>query len=226
MGDIFEKLGIYDLLAVLLSGGCIMLSTVMAGCLIGGVSIEYPLQYLQSDYAWIILIVDYFLGMLFQEIGSILYKECLFPDDEILKRTLNELGTTHESLTQVEKDAIYNIVQKKLNLDREPNEVEVYACCRAYTLSGDQKGKANLDQAIAGMGRSLSVYFCSLSLFLLGAFLATLKRPPKRYDLIVLSVISFLGALLFYERCLRFTKMRYIEIVRSFYYDSMKNRGH
>ena len=68
MDKIFERLGIYDILGVLLSGICMTVTTI---CLL---HVFYPINgidYFNID-AWHFLLISYAVGLVFQELANFL----------------------------------------------------------------------------------------------------------------------------------------------------------
>ena len=216
MESFFEKIGIYDLLAVFLSGACIILSTVCAW----SIALQIPLKdisiFFTNDYSLMLVVASYFVGLVFQEIGSFVYKNWLCPNDTLLKKALNTFGTTHEHLTEVEKETITEVAKRELGISCALNDTELYAYCRSRLIFDEKMGKANQEQAIAAMSRSLSLHFIFLSVL---AFCWTLLPSVNQTAVFLIAVASVVLSLLLRKRCLRFIEMRYIEILRGFYCD-------
>lgn len=227
MGDFFEKLGIYDLLAVLLSGACIVLSSVFTIVFIGMISLEKIKPYLKNDYSLIFLIASYFIGLIFQELSSFLHRKIFCRKDKLLERALkistHQGNHTHEELTREEFDSIRNAFLKESYLSNQSNNTVLYAYCKARLISDGKMGKADRDQAIAGMSRSLSLYYFLLSCALL---LLTLCHSLVSYRIAMFcsAILFLLVSVLLYERYCRFAKMRYIEILRGFYSDFVQKQ--
>ena len=87
MDEILKKLGVYDLVAVLLTGICINVLTYLT------------IDYLFPDIAnkWIVrndLIIfgvsSYLLGVIFQEIGSLINSRTIDKDNKLLKRVFDD----------------------------------------------------------------------------------------------------------------------------------------
>lgn len=163
MSKILDKLGIYDLVAVLLSGISISTFTILVLQLIYKIQIDTNLQ---VNETLLFFVLSYFLGLIFQEISSFIQKKSTHKNNRLLKAALK---TSSNSLDK--------------------------------------------DQSISSMGRSLSLYFALLAfVVLINSFFqpSTVK--------IILVIISVCFAILLQYRCIRFAKLRYINIFRTFYY--------
>lgn len=121
---------------------------------------------------------------------------------------------SHTYLTEVEKDGVYSYVINKLNLDDNVNNDNVvYNYCKYYLIENEETTRIDKDQSLSAMSRSLSLYFSLLSILM---FVSILFQPSLIKFVSI--IISLILAILFYYRCIRFAKLRYIYIFRAFYY--------
>lgn len=74
MSKILDKLGIYDLVAVLLAGISISTFTILVLQLIYKIPIDTNLQ---VNETLLFFVLSYFLGLIFQEISSFIQKKVL-----------------------------------------------------------------------------------------------------------------------------------------------------
>ena len=82
MSVILEKLGIYDLVAVLLTGINISIFTI---CVFKYIY-KYPIfMNWQIKESLFFLVISYFVGIIFQELGSIILKKVFFRNKIIWK---------------------------------------------------------------------------------------------------------------------------------------------
>lgn len=203
MDKILEKLGIYDLVGVIFTGLIISSLTKYIFMLLG-LSFEIDI-----NNTFQLLIISYFIGVVFQELGSKL--DCW----KILKTIFKPTNDLHISLSQKEIDYFMTEVYSKLKFDNNENHlVEIYNFCRSKNnndLNSDRK------QSLSGMARSLMIYFLFLSISLLICFLDTLNYRC----LIFSSIVGFL-CYLFYNRYVRFMKMKYVHVFRTYYYNNIQ----
>lgn len=212
---IFEKLGIYDLVVVLLSGISMLTFTFLILQTIYDIPIKIDSR---VNDTLSFLVISYFLGLVFQELGSILQKKITHKNNKLLKSALNTLNVMHTSLTKTEILSVYSYVVEKLNLiANEDNDNIVYNYCKFYIIKYGDTDKIDKDQYLSAMSRSLSLYFTLLTFIAIYdvIFVPSLKK-------LILIFISLLLAILLYYRCIRFAKLRYIYIIRTFYYEVVK----
>lgn len=210
MSDVLEKLGIFDLLAVLLTGVSVLTVSLLvfeAVCL-NAVEVE-----LETEKALPFFVLSYLCGIALQEIGSrmekqhfhggiwtVFERDMLAADDylsdtyQYLKKTLGAPESTEGT------DTHHNIV---------------YDYCKRYAQ--EKKATSQIDRftCICVMSRSLSLYFCLLAYVLL--LLAILDFSWLK----VLSLaISASLCVLFYRRFERFSEIRYRSVFQVYYYDN------
>ncbi|MBQ7681675.1 MAG: hypothetical protein IJT31_05645 [Oscillibacter sp.] len=216
MSDVLEKLGIFDLLAVLLTGVSVMTVSLLvfeAMCL-DSVDIE-----LDIEKALPFFVLSYLCGIALQEIGSLIEK----------KRFEGGIWTVFEKKTfkaNPPKEGYltdtYQYLKETLGAENAPEGADthsniVYDYCKRYAQ--DKKAMSQIDRftCVCVMSRSLSLYFCLLSGFLL--LLAVSDFSCLK---LLLFAISASLCVLFYHRFERFTEIRYLSVFQIFYYDNRK----
>lgn len=171
MNQVLDKLGIYDLVAVLLSGICIVTFSAIADKALFQSEL---LDSLKIDDTLIFLVVSYFVGLLFQEVGSALQKEIFQKNNNLLKRALDTAKVpTHQFLTSEEKNNVSQIIQKELALENPPDISLLYNYCKYYLVINGCMVSADKNQSISGLSRSLSLYFLVLFAFVGWMFLTS-----------------------------------------------------
>lgn len=204
MDKILEKLGVYDLASVLFSGVIIMSLTLKIAPFFNEkliVEVGNSLQF---------LVMSYFVGMVFQEIGS------LMSDKELLKSVFIESEDERLSLTKDESIYIKSTVGKKKESAIESDVFTIYNYCKMDYLKTLSNVELDRKKSIAGMARNLFCYFIVLLIASVFKFTYTFET---KY--IYFTIISIILSGLFYRRYNRFTKMRYVNILRTFYYTKM-----
>ena len=167
MNKILEKLGLYDLTVLLLTGMIITTLTVII--------LEYVFQFneagelFQVSETVLFLVISYFIGLVFQEIGSIAQKHIIHRNNGVLKRALKASYNSHYLLSEIEIKKINDFVKDKLQLDNiRGQESVVYNYCKSGLMQNGDMTKVDRDQYISSMSRSLSVYFGLIFIFTLG----------------------------------------------------------
>lgn len=218
MNQILDKLGIYDLVGVLLSGISITFFTMIVIWEGNPDLLNINLR-IQKDEMVPFLIISYFVGLVFQEISSILHKRIIYPENKLLRKTLYTKENSLKYITGYEIDKIYSYVENVLHISSESEKDEViYNYCKYYMVRKEKTANIDKDQSISGFSRSLSLYF-----FLLGVVLFVLEVfQIENKNLIV--VILLMISVLLYFRCIRFAKIRYSKVLRAFYYDVIANK--
>lgn len=215
MSRIFDKLGIYDLVAVLLSGICITTFSLFVDQIV----VQSQLSiFLKVEDTFSYLVISYFVGLVFQELSSLIHKQFIYKGNKLLLQVLNTSKKSHQTLTQEEKDGIIQIVQTELSLKTPPNEEIVYNYCKYYLIANEKTERADKDQSTFGMSRSMSLYLFGLSLFTACSAIMT-----HHIIYLICAVVIVALSVLLYFRCIRFAKMRYIHILRFFYYSFQRD---
>ena len=216
MSDVLEKLGIFDLLAVLLTGVSVLTVSLLvfeAMCL-DSVDIE-----LDIEKALPFFVLSYLCGIALQEIGSLIEK----------KRFEGGIWTVFEKKTfkanppkEGYLNDTYQYLKEKLGAENTPKGTDthnniVYDYCKRYAQ--EKKAMSQIDRftCVCVMSRSLSLYFCLLAGVLL--LLAILDFSCLKA---LLFAISASLCVLFYYRFKRFSEIRYRSVFQIFYYDNRK----
>lgn len=224
MEKAIDHLGIYDLMAVLFSGVCILVLSLL---------ILYPFNNLfeiikfEQEESLVFIIcfftISYFIGIIFQEVSSAITKKFYEKGEKILTHSFRPPKNEHGVLTLEESGEIEQIVSKELGLDLSScshKETIIYNYCKFHLISTSGMSSSNKDQSIAGLSRSLSLYFFIITVVFFISLL--LPNSKKIYCLIMFIISPALSALFFY-RYVRFLRYRYTFIFRSFYYQYIQN---
>lgn len=205
----FEKLGIYDLVAVLLSGVCITTFSILISEHFWK---EFYVEHLKFEDTAQFLIISYFVGVLFQEVGSLIQKRITQKNDKLLRSVVDTFEEENYFLSEEEKVGLYREVEKIL---KDPSPTALYNFCKFSELQAGSMARTDKDQSIAGMSRSLSLYF-----FLSSVCVAFCGNAESDLIFEGTSIMLVLGVLFCY-RSRRFAKMRYAYILRLHYYASL-----
>lgn len=211
MNQILDKLGIYDLVAVLLSGVCMVTFSVIADRLCFQCKLWGSLE---INETLLFLVVSYFMGLIFQEMGSLIQKKVFNRNNRLLMNALDSTkASNHQYLTTKEKDGVFQIVKTKLALENTPDISLIYNYCKYYLIANGEMVRADKNQSIAGLSRSLSLYFFVLFVGVCCKAIAEQSIMWFKCAIGILLLSIMLGF-----RSVRFIKMRYIDIIRTFYY--------
>lgn len=159
MNKILDKFGIYDLVAVLLSGISICTFSLLVLQLVYKIHIDIGLQ---VNETLSFIVISYFLGLIFQECGSLIQKK-IHKNNALLKKALKVSDESHILLTETEKNGVYAYVKSKLNLENDNDNV-VYNYCKFYIIENCDTTRIDKDQSLSAMSRSLSLYFMILAI--------------------------------------------------------------
>ncbi len=216
MDDILSKLGVYDLIGVLYTGIVISVCSWFLNDLYDIVQFEFVDNGINKTVQ--LLVVSYFLGLIFQEIGSLMCKKVFFPRNKLL---LMSMKTDKEEwqLSSSELDELEKLVSSKNDQAADDEQlVSLYNRCKYYHLQNCDTAKIDKDQSISAMSRSLFVYFGIVCIIIGIRFLA----DPSTI-LAIGFLISAGLALLMFERFKRFVGIRYVHILRAYLYRSKEN---
>ena len=234
VNKVLSKLGIYDLIVVLFTGILICTLTI-AMIIISGFSNLFSIfasENLKSYTSLIFLISSYFIGLMFQEIGSYEQRYITNKDNKLLKRALHTEDNSYVFLTEKELESIFEYVSQKIdckinnsnsqeNLDKYHINM-VYNYCRYYVVKNFDTSRMDRDQSLAAMSRSLHIYFMSTSIFTLIFFVVPLFFGFFFPTYLYLFIISVSTSVLMYFRNYRLAQLRYIYVFRLFYYFVVK----
>ena len=212
MDKILDKLGVYDLVAVLLSGISISTFTMLIVDRVYRLSIKFDAEI--NEYV-IFLVISYFIGLVFQEMGSLIQKKILYKDNGLLKKALQTSEKSSTYMTVEEKNRIYKSVTKKIGSN---NDNDVYNYCKFYVFNRCDTSRIDKDQSISAMSRSLSLYFVILTIILF--FIYFIQFDLTKF---IIMIITFSLSFILYNRSVRFTIIRYISIFRTYYYYNLQN---
>ena len=211
MSNILDKLGIYDIVAVLLAGINISTFSIMILQWIYKIPIDVNVQ---VNETLLFFVLSYFFGLIFQEVSSFIQKKSTRKNNRVLKEALKTSSNSHIYLADIEKKGVYDYIIKKLKLNPDDdNDNVVYNYCKFYILENSDTTRIDKEQSISSLGRSLSLYFALLAFVVL---INSFFQPS--IVKIILVIISVCFSILLYYRCIRFAKLRYINIYRTFYY--------
>lgn len=208
MDRILEKFGIYDLIAVLVPGiGMYTLSILVLPM------ISFDIN-LQVDGMLPFMVVSYFVGLVFQELGSLLLQQKLtHKNSKLLKMAFKTSSDSHVCLSETEKNDVYSYVAKELHKNAdEISDSVVYNYCKFYILENENTSRIDKDQSLSAMSRSFALYFTCLSVIMFADIIVALRLAKA-----VLMVMAIALAVLFYYRCIRFATLRYVYIFHRFY---------
>lgn len=218
MDKILERLGIYDLVAVLLSGMCMVVFSVFLTKFIWNMDLSSILNLDETIY---FLVISYFIGIVFQELGSNI-QHIIFSKNELLEDVFHSDSKEYVTLAEDEKSAIREAAKEKFKLDKEPSVEMLYNACKFGIDTKELHARADKDQAIMAMSRSLSLYLFGASVLLILRFI--ICKNNITWPLIICLVLMLAVSVVMYRRFIRFTKMRYIYILRAFYYETKKEK--
>lgn len=208
---VLDKLGIYDLIGVLLPGvtACAVSLVVDEAFFRAGLS-----RYLNADDLFTFLLIGYLIGVILQELGSLAMK-FLDKGERMLHKALEPLDNTKTHISREEWNMIESSVAVKLCKEKPISKSLLYNHCKN---AGGNTTQADKYQSVAAMSRSLAVYFALLAAMLTGYYFLA-----KEFYIIALACVSLSLMLLLWKRSERFYIIRYIRIVRAYYYQSIKN---
>lgn len=221
---ILDKLGIYDLIVILLTG---IIITTFSALIVGyfyADSISSTLVAL-TDNSLILFAASYIAGVLFQEVSSLIQKNITHPNDQILRAVLFEEEQKPQMLTAREKSKIIENANKALENEKKEEKgkkdisaSDIYNWCKFQNINNSSiVARTDRDQATAGLSRSLALYFFSIAILCL--FIENTKKDTSLFPVCCISLLF--GCILQY-RAVRFAKLRYVFIFRQYLYMSEK----
>ena len=133
---------------------------------------------------------------------------------------------SNSRLTQVEWNEIVTFVSQKLKFSKRKLSNEkierIYNYCKYNVLTKKNRTGIDKDHSMSAMARSLTFYFFTCLIGLLFGYYTkflVLHIADIRYCYIMLLCVSFV--IIFYLRGIRFAKIRFIKILRLFYYQNV-----
>lgn len=215
---ILDKLGIYDLIVILLTG--IIITTFSA--LIVGYFFDNSISntfIALTDNFLVLFTASYMAGVLFQEASSMIQKNITHRNDKILNAVLFGKKYEPQMLSAREKKEIIKNATRAL--DNKPETItasDIYNWCRFQNINNSSSiARIDHDQATAGLSRSLALYFFSIAILCL--FIENTKKDACLFPVCCISLLF--GCILQY-RAVRFAKLRYVFIFRQYLYMSEK----
>lgn len=219
MDKILDKLGVYDIIAVLLSGVIMTVSTMLVILIMPG-KMVMPEEMINierySENIWLVFfwIGSYLTGMIFQEIGSYLQKRIIFRNKSLLVLGFDGNDDQWVNLLPKEKSGILEYFRSKQVIDETEIDIDyIFNYCKYNIDAADMSIRITRDQTISALSRSLSLYFLSAAIFILLYSIIT----QYFYYLIISAGFGGVSWILF-KRCKRFAQIRYITVLRWFYY--------
>lgn len=210
LNKVLDKLGIYDLNAVLLPGIIAWSFTIVFLCCCFSVDIQDSM--VVSNVVFF-LSISYFVGLILQEIGSIILKLVDAKSNLLLQHALVTDKKSHRFLTKREKKGI----SEYSKIDIEKDSSGCFEHCRNYLLVAGEYSGLDKDRTLAAFSRSMAV-FCAWLLIVL--IVSGLLNAVKLSVFWVIMVIVVLIVLLcvFIWRCYRLSVSWHINIMKRFYY--------
>lgn len=224
---ILSRLGIYDIIGVLLSGALITYITkIMIEVFWKAEEIEISLL----NEAFPAFLICYFVGLIFQEFTSFIHKKWIcHSKNRYLTNAITPSSQHYLFLEDEEIDAVNKHVSDKLgigNLKRKDNII--YNYCKNYYRENANTVGADRDQAIAAMARSLSFYCFFAVLIPLIKIICLFSTSSAKCCNTILLILLLLGfvllGMLLYHRFTRFTYRRFITIYRYYLYNVVWNK--
>lgn len=232
LDKVLDKLGIYDILAILLSGMVIV--TITSLLLSNIYEIKITNYGIDMNNTFLFLLISYFVGLIFQELGSLfqeiihkLIKNKSLAMYKIEKHWENEKYPNQKSYKCITKSE-FRILREQLkreNFDSSKwDDNTIYYYCKHYNRKENSILLEKL-QSLGGMSRSFAVYF--LFVFILSVincfFLVFQHNISVLHLLVPLLALSLF--FLFYFRFTRFNMMRYTKIFRDYLYTNVQAKS-
>lgn len=102
MEKLLEKIDVYDIIGLFLSGSIISSITLF-------ICKYYELNYFDFkqyniNITFLFIMTSYFVGLFFQEISSFIYKHFIYPNNKLLKKSLYPKNDDYYHLSNEEKN--------------------------------------------------------------------------------------------------------------------------
>lgn len=216
---ILSRLGIYDIIGILLSGALI---TYITKILIEAFWNNVHISVL--DEPLVSFLICYFVGLIFQEFTSFIHKTCICKNENrYLRNAVIPKPQHFQRMEEKEIDEINRHISDKLGLDNPIRKDNIiYNYCKSYYYDNTDTTNIDRDQAIAAMARSLCFY-CFMAVIIPLCKLVCLFKAQSASCCTVIFfigiIILLLGfGILLYNRFARFTYRRIIAIYRYYLY--------
>lgn len=225
MNNILEKLGIYDLVAIFLTGMCMLGITIFVSPILFGEKLA-ALSEIKIDGTGLFLVGSYFAGLVFHELGSFIpqlaiYKRrklinhafsCKYPIKKPLKEDdRKDIIEYVENNIELEENNENNKIEKKLKKREEERYVIIYNYCKEFVI--DEIRKFDKDQSLAASSRSLYLYF----VFLIVLTYTSIYCIGFSVEKLIIILVCYFLFLLFYKRSERLYVLRYTLIIKKAY---------
>ena len=215
LNKVLDKLGIYDLTAVLLPGIIAWSFTIIIfhHCFLLDIR-----DSIVVNNAIFFLSISYFMGLVLQELGSVLLKYFDDQSGKLLSEAIRTDKQSHRYLREFEKKGISEFVQKHIgpseygdiSLDQKPSEC--FEFCRNYLLVNSKFSGLDKDRSLAAFSRSLAVFCGSMSVTVY--FFSVINDSIR--SLIASALVCLF--IVFVWRCYRLSVSWHINILKRFYY--------
>lgn len=252
--NILDKLGIYDLIVLLLSGICITSFSI----------ILYPIVFsdqltncIKPEDTLAFLAISYFVGLVFQEIGAFFFRKCLNHNRRLLLYSFCSTKKSEYVLTPKERSNILHSIDKTLL--NNPNALENYTLKDKENTSKVKKSFTNVFKKSNDIEQTNSVLIQNIDILYnyckscvianknsskidsnqstagmsrsLGLYFCLLSFSTALHCICTSSLdnalflIAFVAfALILFYRSIRFTLIRYTYIFRTYYYTCYLNK--
>ncbi len=210
MDKVLNKMGIYDIIAIWMSGALSLVLLYLQGRYV------YLWEFSLSELPYkefMFIILAYFVGIVLQEIGNLFQIRIGNMNGRYIRNVLKAprkitklLSSTYLSETEV------NGINANLNAAYD-DKTKYYYCRHILANEWDNR-EHNQSMAVGALSRSLSVGFC---IFVLIGVCSMLACGYSCAKLGTVLTCLFLCLVLWF-RSLRLMKMRYEKIFREFYY--------
>lgn len=213
MDKILNKLGVYDIIGVLFTGICVTVIATFLETKVyeSGIIEKFDLHH----YGVTFLVVSYMIGLLLQELGSFLYNEIFYGEDELLVSVFTENNNKRRSLTKEECARLGNIMnlQTKSSEENESDYINTYFACKYWIAQNMVVEKVDKNQALAAMSRSMVIFFALESIRVMLVHPLSIEQDCTW---VMLFLLFLFIVFLFHRRYIRFSQMRYVTIFREY----------
>lgn len=168
MDKVLDKLGLYDIVAVLLSGMVITTLSYLLLTAVYAINIEALNNGFDSGVVFIFLILSYFIGLVFQELGSLFQftvHKLIHNNSLAMYKTRKhwekEKDNGQKSYQYITKAEFELLKEKLQNVDmdsKEWNDNTIFYYCKKYKEADDMNFIEKL-QSLSGMSRSFAIHF-------------------------------------------------------------------
>lgn len=205
---ILNKLGIYDLIGVIYTGVVIVAISLLLNKLLCFTELRFEDNKINDTFLF--FVISYFVGIVFQEIGSFLVRHIIFRNSKLLLNAFNTKDNDPYLMSEKEMTCLKNkIIEENTNDKGNLDPLYIYNHCRYFCEKNCDITKVDREQSNAAMSRSFSVYF-----FIMGVISAIVIIIKGYTQHIWLIPILFSLGIIMFARFKRFTINRYVRILR------------